>query len=65
MTLTLICLLPHYEAKPNLLNSLLQNWNYAVDITRFGEVAEWLNVMVLKTVERCPRGFESSLSAIF
>ena len=41
--------------------------NYAVGYYRFGEVAEWLNAAVLKTVERCPRseGSNPSLSAIF
>ena len=41
--------------------------NYEVGYYRFGEVAEWLNAAVLKTVERCPRseGSNPSLSAIF
>ena len=40
--------------------------NYAVGYYRFGEVAEWLNAAVLKTVEREHRseGSNPSLSAI-
>ena len=41
--------------------------NDAVGYYRLGEVAEWLNAAVLKTVERGPRseGSNPSLSAIF